>query len=83
MPKSDFLTGYKPNFKTLQDAVRNKDIALMECQDRATGNKTAVICAVNFDGNEYEMVPLARMFDGNPYEVLNPPSPDGGFYQPE
>jgi hypothetical protein len=30
-----------------------------------------------------EFAPFAMFFDGNPYELLNPPNPDGGFYQQE
>lgn len=35
--------------------------------------KVYVVCAVNFDGKEYEMIPVAKMFDGNPYEEVEPP----------
>lgn len=66
--------GYKTNFETLQRAADDGNLALMECQDKATGKPVIVICAVNFNGEEYEMVPLSKMFDGNPYDELNPPS---------
>jgi hypothetical protein len=75
--------GYKKNFETLRKAVLQGDVALMECQLAATGEAVAVICAANRspDG-DIEFVPFATMFSGNPYEMLNPPSPDGGFVTP-
>ena len=72
--------GYKTNFDTLLRAVHSGDAALLECQDARTGAQAIVICAVQRDGEEYQFVPLARLFDGNPYEELNPPNPSGGFY---
>lgn len=66
--------GYKTNFETIQRAAKNNDLALMECQDKSTGKPVMVICAVHFDGEEYNFSPLAKMFDGNPYEELIPPS---------
>jgi hypothetical protein len=74
---------HKPNFETLQEAFANGDVALMECQLKATGQPVAVIVAVNRDGDEFGFVPFAMMFDGNPYELLNPPNPDGGFHNEE
>lgn len=74
---------HKPNFETLQEAFANGDVALMECQLKATDQPVAVIVAVNRDGDEFSFVPLAMMFNGNPYEQLNPPNPDGGFHNEE
>lgn len=76
-----FLEGYKTNFQTLLEAVRNGDVLLMECQDKATGKLCAVVCAVSLIDGYYETVPFARLFDGNPYEELNPPHPGGGWMQ--
>jgi hypothetical protein len=75
--------GYKRNFETLQDAFANGDVALMECQQRTTNESVAVICAANrLPSGEIEFVPFATLFNGNPYEMVNPPSPDGGFMTP-
>lgn len=60
-------------FETLHKAFENNDVALVECHLRETGEKVAVICAVNWDGEEYEMVPFAQLFTGNPYETLMSP----------
>jgi hypothetical protein len=71
---------HKPNFETLQQAFANGDVALMECQVKATGEAVAVVVAVNREGEDLSFVPFAMMFNGNPYELLNPPNPDGGFH---
>ncbi len=78
--KSTFLSGYKPNFETLRDAVRTGRIALLETKDARTGELVACVVAVNPtpDGGA-EFVPVARMFDGNPYAYMMPPDPEGGF----
>ena len=65
---------YSNNFATLQRAQDNGDLALVECTDAETGKPVYTICAMDRHGDEYVMVPLAKMFDGNPYEELVPPS---------
>ena len=68
---------YVHNFETLKRAFRHGTVALLDCQDRRTGNPVVVVAAVSPHGDgTVEMVPLARMFDGNPYEELDPPNPD-------
>lgn len=69
-------TAQKANFETLQNADRAGHLALLECTDSTTGELVPVVCAVNFDGEQYEFVPLARMFTGNPYDEVTPPNPD-------
>ena len=66
--------GYKANFETLCKAIRHGDVCLMECTDAATGKPVMVICAVQRDGDSFEMMPFAKLFDGNPYEELIPPT---------
>lgn len=66
--------GYKANFETLQKAVRNGDVCLMECTLQATGKPVFVICAVHKDETDFVMTPLAKLFDGNPYEEVLPPA---------
>lgn len=71
---------HKGNFETLKRAFASGDIALMEVEIVATGERVAAICAVQRDGSgEFEFVPFAVMLNGNPYELLNPPKPEGGF----
>ena len=76
--------GQKRNFNTLRRAFRTGDAALVECHSAASGETTAVICAVNrLPDGQFEFVLVATMFSGNPYEAVNPPNPDGGFYSQE
>lgn len=72
--------GHKANLKTLIRAAKGGNLAIMECQERATGNTVNVLCCVGFNHGEYVFTPFATMFDGNPYDMLNPPNPDGGFH---
>lgn len=60
------------NFETLRRAFAEEDVCLMECTDKVTNEKVAVICAMNIKG-ELEMVPMAMFFNENPYERLTPP----------
>ncbi len=68
--------GYIHNFQTLTRAGDARDLCLLECRERATGQPAIAGCAVNRVGDDYELVPLARLFDGNPYELLLPPDPE-------
>jgi hypothetical protein len=66
--------GYAHNFKTLIAAVENGDISMLACVDKATGKDVAVICAVvRCPNDQFEFVPVAKLFDGNPYDELLPP----------
>jgi uncharacterized protein DUF6117 len=64
---------HKDNFNTLNRAFTDGAACLLECHDRATGNPVYVICAVTRHGEEFELVPFARLFNDNPYEVLSAP----------
>lgn len=69
--------GFKVNLETLVQAAKNGDIRLVECTDKITGNAVTVVCATWIDEDEqYNFVPMAKMFNGNPYEELNPPDYD-------
>ena len=71
--------GYAHNLETVIQAVLDNRIGLMECTEKATGKRVAVICAFSDPPNndqrqdEYIILPLAKMFDGDPYQELNPP----------
>ena len=69
----------RKNFNTLVQAIKNNDVAVIECIDKRVNEKVAIICAVNFDKeNElYEFVPFAQMLKGNPFEYLIPPEDEG------
>ncbi len=66
--------GYRDNFETLCRAIRNNDACIVECTDAVTGKPVMVICAVEENGDIFEMKPFAKLFDGNPYEELIPPT---------
>lgn len=68
------MPGHTANFDTLVAAISNDDAALMECKLKSTGESVAVICAVNRDGEDLVMVPMAMLFNGDPYELLEPPA---------
>lgn len=72
---------HKENFETMLRAAADGNLALLECELAATGEKVAAIVAVNTDkrGEPCDIVPFAIFINGNPYELLNPPHPDGGF----
>lgn len=73
----------KRNFETIVRAIKNDDVALMECTLNATGEAVPVICACFIDEEEnVNMVPFAQLFSGNPYEILEPPAePDAPSHQ--
>lgn len=80
MPKTrTVVQGHSANFETLKKAFENGDVALLECQLKATKEIVATIVALNRVGDEVEFAPFAIMLNGNPYELLNPPLPEAGF----
>jgi hypothetical protein len=64
---------YRNNFDTLSRAFDDEAVCLLECRERATGNPAYVICAVSRTGENYDLVPFARLFDDKPYDLLAPP----------
>lgn len=76
----------RDNFNDICDAAKADRLVLMECADKETGKPVAVICAVNFNGeNELELVPFAHLFTEDPYKRLTPPEnyvhADGSSYE--
>lgn len=67
--------GHATNFDTMLRAASNGHLALLECKDAKTGEPVYTIVMVSRRGDEFEFVPVARMFDGNPYEQIVPPDP--------
>ena len=70
------VDGHKENFECLRKAFAQGDVCLAACTLLATGEKVAVICAVNNDTDKEEniqLVPMAMFFNGNPYELLEAP----------
>jgi hypothetical protein len=69
----------RTNSNTLVKAVKQDDIALLECRNRVDGEPAYAICAINVIRQsgaepEIEMVPVGLMLSSNPYEMLIPAS---------
>lgn len=66
------------NFQTMLQCAKDGNLALMECTDVATGKPAYIVTMMNVIGDEYEAMPIARLFsfdDGdNPLELYEPPS---------
>lgn len=78
--------GQIANFETLKRAAAEGDLALVSARVRATGEPVAILAAVRFDGQAYQITPLALQFTesmagGDPYEYLADPTDDGGDLQ--
>jgi hypothetical protein len=65
--------GHRTNLTTLARAFENGDEGLLECTDIKTGEPAYVICAIQRDGDDVELVPFARLFNGSPYDEVRPP----------
>jgi hypothetical protein len=63
----------RSNFETLLRAAQNGDLALVECQDKATDEYRAVICAVGYEDGEYVMTPFGHLVTQNPFDIYVPP----------
>ena len=66
-------TGDQSNFETILKAAQRGDLALLECEDTASGTTLRVVCAINRRGEEFEFVPLAKLFASDPYSEVKPP----------
>ncbi len=62
------------NFETLGRAFDDGNVCLIECHEQVNENPAYVICAVNREDGNYDLVPIARLFEDNPYELLVPPA---------
>ena len=65
---------HQTNLDTIIRAAANRDLAVVECQDKFSHEPVPVMAAVYLDASgEYVITGLARMFTGNPYaELLGP-----------
>lgn len=70
----------KNNFKTLQRAFANGDVALMDLRRRSDGKSVGAIVALGKAGEDITFTPFAVMVEGNPFELFDPPDPDGDGY---
>jgi hypothetical protein len=73
-PASKLLAAHRQNYNTLVDAVMRGRTALMDCVNKRTGERVAVVCAYNVDKDgAYDFVPMAQLFNENPFDILRPP----------
>jgi hypothetical protein len=64
-------------FDQMVKAAKNGDLALLSCLDAKTHEPRSVICMVNYDSGEFEMVPVGHLATtDNPYDSYGPPSPE-------
>jgi hypothetical protein len=66
---------YVRNFDALTHAFGEEAVFLLACREKDTGKTAYVLCAVQPRGQEYEYVPLARLFDADPHTQLEPLPP--------
>lgn len=67
--------GYKANFKTLERAFKNGDLALVSAIRKADQKPVALLCAMQQNADDTIMpIPLAEMVDGNPFEIYEDPT---------
>ena len=82
MQETGEVSKYSDDFELLHDAFNRNDVALIECQEVATGEIVTVISIVrpNENGDGVEFLPFAQFYKDNPYLEWRPPNSDGGFY---
>ena len=79
--KKTIVQDHKRNFETLREAFNAGDVCLMDCIEKSTGEHVATICAIVFDGKEFNITPFAKFFNGNPFEMLlSPGDPEYAQY---
>lgn len=64
------------NFRTLQRAMENGDIGLLEVTDKKTGEVMDAIVAMHTEDDMLCMTPFAVMFRENPFDRLLAPEPE-------
>lgn len=68
--------GHKANFKTLEAASSQGDLALVSAIRKADQKPVALVCAMQYNSgdNTFTPVPLAVMCEGNPFEDFENPT---------
>lgn len=71
------LPGYKANFKQLQRASKNGDLALVSAIRKSDRANVALVCAMQWnEDNTIMPIPIAVMVEGNPFELFEDPTVD-------
>ena len=67
--------GHKANFKTLERAFENGDLALVSAIRKADKKHVALVCAMQRNEDDtITPIPLAEMVNGNPFELYEDPT---------
>ena len=67
--------GYRQNFQTLLDAVRNGDAALVSAIRKSDQKPVALVCAMQRNADKTMMpVPFAVLCESNPFEDFEDPT---------
>lgn len=67
--------GHKANFKTLECALKNGDLALVSAIRKADKKHVALVCAMQRNEDDtITPIPLAEMVNGNPFELYEDPT---------
>lgn len=65
--------GDTANFKTLKQASKHGDLALVSAIRKSDGAQVALVCAMNQIDGQIVPAPLAVMVEGNPYDLFEDP----------
>lgn len=72
---------HKTDFNTLVKAIKAGDVALIEHELAATGERMPVVCtAVEVSCGNVQFFPFAMIFSGNPYKLIRPMRGGGDFH---
>jgi len=69
----------KDKFESIKQAVQANELALVRSSEKATDKPVALLCAVFPDpegGDEYLILPMARLLEDDEFEGLNNPAED-------
>jgi hypothetical protein len=75
----------KKNMDNFGKAIKNGQIALVECLEIVSSKRVPLVCAVNRKGEDFSLIPFARLLEGDPYLEFLPPDPNNPdqFLAPE
>lgn len=66
-------TYHSDNFETLSTAFNRGEVCLLESIRKEDNQKVVLLCAVAYDGKNYNLTPFAEMVNCNPFEKYLPP----------
>ncbi len=72
--RSDFLDPYKEAFESMAVSYQHGTVALVECTDKKTGERAAIVCVVIHGEADHFLVPVARMLSDDETDQYEPPT---------